>query len=100
MNAELGNPKPRGGVEATFTTFDFAGFDGVVPENLQTALGDQDFKGRLGWLDEGEHRYLVPLIEVEEAWSVHAEAPPSYVKSDDPVFAGLLSKVFGCPVQE
>lgn len=100
MNAELGNPRPKGGSEPTYTTFDFAGFDGVVPETLQTILGDQDFKGRLGWLSEGEAPYLVPLIEVEQAWPVHADAPPSYVKSDDPVFAGLLSKVFGCPVQE
>ena len=100
MNAVLGNPKPKGGSEPTFTTFDFAGFDGAVPETLRTLLGDEDFRGRLGWLEEHEYPYLVPLIEVEDAWRVHADAPPSYVKSDDSVFAGLLSKVFGCPVQE
>lgn len=100
MNAELGNPKPRGGSGPTFTTFDFAGFDGAIPERLQTLLGDQDFRGRLGWLEKAEEPYLVPLVEVEDAWRHHADAPPSYVKSDDPVFAGLLSKVFGCPVQE
>lgn len=100
MNAELGNPKPKGGSGPTFTTFDFAGYDGGVPKRLQTLRGDQDFEGRLGWLTKEQEPYLVSLIEVEDAWPVHAEAPPSYVKSDDPVFAGLLSQVFGCPVQE
>ena len=64
MNAELGNPRPKGGSGPSFTTFDFAGFDRSVPVNLQTLHGDVDFTGRLGWLEEGEEPYLVPLVEV------------------------------------
>jgi len=99
MNITLGNPAPRGGVGLCETTVSFGDVVGSTPGSHQ-ANGRHTDIGRLGWLTEEERPYFVALLEVEDLWPAHATAPPSYVKGDDPVFTGLLSKVFGCPVQE
>lgn len=102
MKLTLGNVAPVGGSGPTTTDFQFT--DDVEPEIVSHQFrgvdsGSTDL-GRLGWLSSEQKPYFLRLREVEEIWKHHSTAAPSFVTGDDPVFVGLVSLVFGCPVQE
>lgn len=76
---------------------DYAFDESAVADAIKTHLYDA-VTGSQGITSLPGQEALLAVVHPDGIWAAHSAANPSWVDSDDPAFAALLSAFYGCPV--